>query len=125
VKRSIGGGSYRGPVGILRQRRTIRFVQICLIAIATALLMLAGYSQGRARGFEEGRLLHSVGVAAAPSTSKTVVLAILGVGFLGAALLLQGREGVRMPVPARLDELTGRAESTAIERAETASEASR
>ena len=53
-----------------------------------------------------------------------MVLAILGVGFLTAAVLLQGDGGVRMPVPARLEELTGRAESTAIERAETASETS-
>jgi hypothetical protein len=122
MKRTMGGGSYRGPVGILRQRRTIRFVQICLIAIAAALLMLAGYSQGRVSGFEQGRRVHSVGVASAPSTSKTVVLVILGAGFLGAAVLLQGQGGVRMPVPARLEELTGRAETSAIERAETASE---
>jgi hypothetical protein len=124
VKRSMGGGSYRGPVGILRQRRTIRFVQICLIAMAAALLVLAGYSQGRVNGYEQGRQTHSVAVPTAPSTSKTVVLAILGAGFLGAAVLLQGEGGVRMPVPARLEELTGRAESTAIERAETASETS-
>ncbi|HEX3326670.1 MAG TPA: hypothetical protein VHV50_06720 [Actinomycetota bacterium] len=122
MKRSMGGGSYRGPVGIVRQRRTIRFVQICLVVIAAALLMLAGYSLGRVKGFDEGRAATRVGAPAAPSAAKTVVIAVLGLGALGAAVLLQGQGGVRLPVPARLEELTGRAESTAIERAETVPE---
>jgi hypothetical protein len=118
----MGGGSYRGPVGIVRQRRTIRFVQICLVVIAAALLMLAGYSLGRVKGFDEGRAVTRVGAPASPSAAKTVVIAVLGLGALGAAVLLQGQGGVRVPVPARLEELTGRAESTAIERAETVPE---
>jgi hypothetical protein len=118
----MGGGNYRGPVGIVRQRRTIRFVQICLVIVAAALLMLAGYSQGRAKGFQQGRAANQVGAPASPSSSKTVVIAILGFGALGAAVLLQGQAGVRLPVPARLEELTGRAESVAIERAEAPSE---
>ena len=122
MKRSVGGGNYRGPVGIIRQRRTIRFVQICLVSIAAALLMLAGYSLGRVKGFDEGRAATRVGAPAAPSAAKSVVIAVLGLGALGAAVLLQGQGGVRLPVPARLEELTGRAESTAIERAEAAPE---
>jgi hypothetical protein len=115
----MGGGNVRGPVAIVRQRRTIRFVQICLILTAAALLMLAGYSLGRAKGFDQGRAATQVGAPAAPSSAKTVVIAILGLGALAAAVLLQGQGGVRLPVPARLEELTGRAESAAIERAET------
>ena len=93
----MGGGNLRGPVGIVRQRRTIRFVQICLVLIA-ALLMLAGYSMGRVKGFEQGRR-GTVGAPAAPSSAKTVVIAILGLGALGAAVLLQGQGGVRLPSP--------------------------
>jgi hypothetical protein len=125
VKRSMGGGNYRGPVGILRQRRTMRFVQLCLIAVAAGLLILAGYSQGRVNGFELGRSNNTVAAPAAPSTSKSIVIAILGLGALGAAMLLQADGGVRLPVPARLEELTGRAESAAIERAESPSDGSR
>ncbi|MEA2505663.1 MAG: hypothetical protein QOH48_281 [Actinomycetota bacterium] len=122
MKRSMGGGSYRGPVGLLRQRRTIRFVQISLVIVAAAFLMYAGYSQGRVSGFEQGRRANSIGAPKAPSQSKSVVLVILGLGALLPAVLLQGQGGVRLPVPARLEELTGRAESSAIERAEAASE---
>jgi hypothetical protein len=118
----MGGGSYRGPVGLLRQRRTIRFVQISLVIVAAAFLMYAGYSQGRVSGFEQGRRANSIGAPKAPSQSKSVVLVILGLGALLPAVLLQGQGGVRLPVPARLEELTGRAESSAIERAEAASE---
>jgi hypothetical protein len=118
----MGGGNLRGPVGIVRQRRTIRFVQICLVLIAAALLMLAGYSLGRVKGFDQGRAASRVGTPAAPSPAKTVGIAILGLGALAAAVLLQGQGGVRLPVPARLEELTGRAETAAIERAETPAE---
>ena len=120
----MGGGSYRGPVGALRQRRTIRFVQLCLIALAAGLLIFAGYSQGLVKGYDEGRSAGKVAAPRPPSTTKTVVLAVLGLGALGAALLLQGPGGARLPVPARLEELSGRAESAAIDRAETASPAS-
>jgi hypothetical protein len=119
MKRRLGGGNYRGPVGIVRQRRTIRFVQICLVLIAAGLLMLAGYSLGKVKGFDEGRAASRVGAPAAPSAAKSFVVAILGFGALSAAVLLQGQGGVKLPVPARLEELTGRAESAAIERAET------
>jgi hypothetical protein len=47
------------------------------------------------------------------------VLAVLGTGALLGALLLQGGpETVRIPTPARLDDLAGRAESAAVDRAE-------
>ena len=118
----MGGGSYRGPVGILRQRRTVRFVQLCFVALAAALLIFAGYSHGVVKGYAEGRSTGKVAAPRPPSSAKTVVLAILGIGSIGAALLLQGPSGVRLPVPARLEELSGRAESAAIERAEGAAE---
>jgi hypothetical protein len=47
------------------------------------------------------------------------VLTVLGAGALVSALLLQGgSETVRIPTPARLDELAGRAEQAAVQRAE-------
>jgi TRAP-type C4-dicarboxylate transport system permease small subunit len=121
VKRGMGGGSYRGPVGILRQRRTVRFVQLSLIAMAAALLIFAGYSLGQVNGYEQGRRIDSLSAPKPPPAAKTVVLTLLGMGALVAAVLLQGQEGVRLPVPARLEELTGRAEAAAG-RAEVASE---
>ncbi len=118
MKRSLGGGSARGPVGPSRQRRAIRFVQILLIAIAAALLSFAGFAFGELRGYETGRRAGEVGAPRSPSIVQTVVLGVLGFGVLGAAVALQGRGGVRIPTPARLDELAGRAEQAAVVRAE-------
>lgn len=113
------GGAHRGPVGLLRQRRTIRFVQTLLVLLAAGLLLFAGYSWGRAAGFETARRADELDAPRAPSAVQTVVLGALGFGALGAAVLLQGGP-VRIPVPARLEELAGRAESAAVDRAEEA-----
>jgi hypothetical protein len=47
-----------------------------------------------------------------------VVLVILAAGSLAAAAALGGRSGVKIPTPARLEELVGRAEQAAVQRAE-------
>jgi hypothetical protein len=119
MKRSMGGGAHRGPVGIQRQRRTLRFVQGLLVLIAAGLLLVAGYQWGRADGYESGRSTGGEGPPG-PSAMQVIALTVLGTAAFGAAIALQGRGGIRIPTPARLDELAGRAEKVAIERAEQA-----
>lgn len=118
MKRQMGGGTYRGPLGLRRQRRTIRFTQILLILIAAGLLMFAGYSWGKAAGYDDGRRSEELGAPPRASTVQVLVLGALGVTSLLGALLLQGGpETVRIPTPKRLDELAGRAESAAVDKA--------
>lgn len=114
----MGGGAHRGPVGLRRQRRTIRLVQVLLVAVAAALLMFAGYAWGRSSGYGLGTRSGAIDAPRRPSAVQTAVLGILGLAALGGALFLQGDGTVRVPTPARLDELAGRAEGLAIERAE-------
>ena len=116
MKRQALGGATRGPVDAGRQRRTIRFTQILLVLIAGALMMLAGYSFGRVQGY---RLAQRDGFdkPRAPSTVQTVVLVVLG-GIAIAAAASLGAGTVKLPQPARLEELAGRAEDVAIEQAE-------
>ena len=118
MKRGMGGGTHRGPVGIDRQRRTIRFVQILLVLISGGLMMLAGYSYGRVTGYDDGREAAEFDAPKKPSIVQTLVLVTLGGVTIGAAALLGGPGGVRIPTPARLEELTGRAEAAAVERAD-------
>jgi len=117
MKRSVGGGATRGPVGVRRQRRTIRLVQALLVLLAAGSLMFAGYSLGRRDGVNDARSASALDAPRSPSVVQTVVLVALGIGALTGALLVQG-EGVRVPTPARLEELTGRAEAAAAARAE-------
>lgn len=105
MKRGMVGGAYRGPVGVGRQRRTIRFVQILLVLIAAGLLMFAGYSMGRRSGFDDGRRAGDIDAPTQPAASQTFVVALLGLGALGAAIALQTDGGVRLLTPARLREL--------------------
>jgi len=106
-----------------RQRRTIRLVQILLVLISAGLLMFAGYSFGRVSGYRSARSGAVFERPRPPSPAQPIVLTILGgIAIAGAAALQQG-SSVRMPTPARLDELAGRAEQTALERAEKAEEA--
>ncbi len=107
MKRGMAGGTHRGPVGLSRQRRTIRLVQLLLVVIAAALLMFSGYSLGRVSGFEAGRRSQELESSPKPSLTQVMVLGVLGTGALVAAVLLQGNGGVRMPTPARLDDLAG------------------
>lgn len=121
----MGGGSARGPVAHSRQRRTIRFMQGLLIAMAAALLLFAGYSWGRSAGYEEGLAAGDIDAPSAPSTTQTVVLVLLGAGSLAGAFLLQ-RDGVAVvPTPAKLDTLAGRAEQAMIEKSGSISAQSR
>ena len=99
------GGAHRGPVGVNRQRRTIRMVQIILVLLAAGLLMFAGYSMGRASGFEDGRSADEFSAPKEPSAVQTIVLAVLGLGALGAAIALQAPGGVRLLTPAKLLEM--------------------
>lgn len=117
----MGGGGARGPVARLRQRRTIRFMQGLLIAMAAALLLLAGYSWGLSAGYEQGLAAGDIDAPSAPSTTQTIVLVSLGAGSLAGAFLLQ-RDGVAVvPTPAKLDTLAGRAEQAMIDKAESIS----
>lgn len=119
MKRQMGGGTARGPAALGRQRRTIRIVQVLIALLAVGSFTFAGYTAGRASGYEDGRRAGSIDAPARPSNVQTVSLVILGGILLGAAFALQAQGGVRMPTPARLEEFAGRAEATAIDRAET------
>jgi hypothetical protein len=99
-------------------------MQGLLVVVAAGLLMLAGYSWGRASGFDAGKRADEVGGPREPGIGATVVLAALGLGALAGAFILGGPEGVRIPSPARLEELAGRAEATAVDKAERAAQES-
>ena len=115
----MAGGAHRGPVAHDRQRKTIRFVQILLVLVAAGLLLFAGYSAGRSSGYDAGvQATEEESAPRKPSTAQTIVLSVLALGALGGAYVLGGPEGVRIPTPARLDELAGRAESAAVQKAE-------
>ena len=121
----MGGGAHRGPVAPPRQRRTIRFVQLLLVVIAAGLFAFAGYSFGRISGYSDGKRAGEVGPPPRPGASETIVLGALGAGALVTAWLLQKDGIVRVPTPAKLDELAGRAEQAAIERAEEIADSSK
>lgn len=99
MKRSMAGGALRGPVAPMRQRRTIRFVQILLALMALSLGAFAVYS------FSERTM------------GQAMTLTVLGILSGLAAWSLSDGPSVRVPTPARLDELAGRAEAVAIEKA--------
>jgi hypothetical protein len=101
----------------MRQRRALRIVQVVLILFAAGLLLFAGYAWGRASGYDAGRRADGLDAPPSPSGVQTAVLVVLAGISLGAAVALQGG-GVNVPTPARLEELTGRAEAAAVERAE-------
>jgi hypothetical protein len=99
-------------------------MQALLVVVAAGLLMLAGYSWGRASGFDAGKRANEVGGPKEPGLGATIVLGAFGLGALAGAFVLGGPEGVRIPSPARLDELVGRAEAVAVEKAESAAKES-
>lgn len=99
MKRAATGGAHRGPVAPERQRRTIRFVQVTLGLIAVGLVVFGSFS------FAER------------SPSQAVTLLFIGAVAGGAAYLLSDGSSVRIPTPARLDELAGRAEQVALDKA--------
>jgi hypothetical protein len=122
MKRAMAGGAHRGPVAHGRQRRTIRLMQAVLIVVAAALLLFAGYSWGRATGFDDARASNQISPPRAPGAAQVIVPAGLALVAMGAAIWLGGSGGVRLPTPARLEELAGRAEDAAVRHAEDAAE---
>ncbi|HWC13625.1 MAG TPA: hypothetical protein VG929_03425 [Actinomycetota bacterium] len=98
MKRGMAGGASRGPVAPTRQRRTIRLVQILLLGLAVGLVWFAfAGSDG--------------------DMAQTIVSLVVATVALAAAWSLSDGPSVRVPTPARLDELAGRAESVALEKA--------
>jgi len=93
-------------------------VQVLLVLTAAALMVFAGYSYGRADGYEAGQRAGGIDAPREPSRVQTAVLLVLGALAFAGATLLQENSTVRIPTPARLDELAGRAEQVAIDRAE-------
>jgi hypothetical protein len=79
-------------------------------------MMFAGYSLGRYKGFTEARGEVAIEAPRRPSLVQPAVLVILGGITIFVALVLE-RGGLQPPTPARLDELVGRAEAAAIDRA--------
>ena len=123
MKRAALGGAHRGPVAPTRQRRTIRFIQLLLVLFAVGLLVFAGYSFGREAGYKDGLRAEEIDAPSEPSLVQGVVLVLLGgIALGGASLLNAGGGAVRIPTPAALDDLAGRAESVALERAEEAAQ---
>ena len=116
MKRAALGGAHRGPVAPTRQRRTIRFVQLVLVLFGIGLLVLAGFTFENVASFQPVTDGGALDAPREPSLVQPVVLVVLAAIFLGGASLLGGRT-VRIPTPARLEELVGRAESVALERA--------
>ncbi|MDQ4059208.1 MAG: hypothetical protein M3124_08810, partial [Actinomycetota bacterium] len=74
MKRGMTGGTHRGPVGLARQRRTLRLVQVLLVLIAAGLLFFSGVSWGRVGGYTDGRRAEEVDAPRPPSVSQTIVL---------------------------------------------------
>lgn len=95
-------------------------MQVLLVLVAAGLLVFAGFGWGKRTGYDEGRRAGDLGGPARTSLGEVVVPAALALAFLGGAFLLQGRGGLRMPSPARLEELARRAEQAAVDRAERA-----
>ena len=93
-------------------------MQLLLVLTAAALMAFAGYSYGRADGYAAGQRVGEIDAPREPSRLQTIVLVVLGAVAFGGATLLQEGSTVRVPTPARLDELAGRAEQVAIDRAE-------
>jgi hypothetical protein len=100
MKRAVTGGAHRGPVALRRQKRTIRFVQLLLVLVSA------------------GVTLFAISLRDEGDWTQVVVLVVLSAIGLGAAWSLSDGRDVRIPSPARLDELAGRAERAAIDRAE-------
>jgi hypothetical protein len=79
-------------------------------------MLFAGYSFGRYTGFNDARAQDSIEAPRKPSLVQPVALVILGGVAILTALVLE-RGGLQPPTPARLDELVGRAEDAAVDRA--------
>lgn len=83
-----------------RQRRTIRLVQLLLVALGAGLLFFSGYSFAGKDGGDE-----DLDAGRSTPMSQVVVTAMLGIGGVAAALALQTEGGVRLLTPAKLREM--------------------
>jgi hypothetical protein len=107
VKRKAAGGAHRGPVAPTRQRRALRSVQACFAVLAVVLFVFAAASL-RDVGDRRG---DDLAPGRERSVVQPVVLGVLGLLSLGAALALRAPGGgVRLPTPARLEEILERDE---------------
>ncbi len=89
---------------------------LVLSAVVVALVAVATWPDGQTP--QPGTLARATTLA-----QPLVLLAIAAALGAGAWLLADGRD-VRIPTPARLEELAGRAERVAIDKAGTANETS-
>ena len=96
-----------------------------LLVAAAGLLVFAGYSWGLVAGYEDGRNAGAIDAPREPSPWQPLVLVVLGGIAIRGAFALQDSSGVRLPTPAALDDLAGRAEHAAIQRAEEAATVSK
>jgi hypothetical protein len=94
-------------------------MQVLFYAFALGLFAFAAYSIAEVSGFERAA---GFDAPAAPTWGRAIALGILGAVSLGAALVLRDGHSVRIPTPARIDELADRAEATALERARAIAE---
>ena len=90
------------------------------ILFAIGLFVFAGYSFGRSAGFDAGTRAQEIDAPAEPSLTQGIVLVVLGSVALVGGMLLDAGGAVRIPTPARLDDLAGRAEAVALQKAEEA-----
>jgi hypothetical protein len=89
-------------------------MQIIFVSFACAAIVWAIFSFADVVGHESATRFDA---PAPPSWGQPIALVLLGAVSLGAAFILQDGRSVRIPTPAKLDELAGRAEATAVERA--------
>lgn len=89
---------------------------------AIGLFVFAGYSFGMAAGYEDGARAGDIDAPSEPSEVKAVVLVLLGGASLASGMLLSSGGAVRVPTPARLEELVGRAEAVALSKAAEAAQ---
>lgn len=85
-------------------------MQALLVLVAAGLLMFAGYSLGRAAGYDQALEASEIDPPRRPGAGQVIVLALLGLGALGGALALQVEGGVRLLTPARLSEMQSQVE---------------
>jgi hypothetical protein len=78
-------------------------MQILLVGVAAGIFLFAGYSWGRASGYDLGRRAGSIDAPKRPGAGQIIVLISLGTGALVGAWLLGGPAAVRMPTPAQLE----------------------
>jgi len=90
-------------------------MQGVLVMCGVALLVYAGITLANVLSYDRGA---AIDASVRPGVMQPVTLVVGSAIAFGVAAALGGRGGVRLPTPARLEELAGRAERAALERAE-------